>query len=75
MDKWHTNDNSYYATRTCADRGTLFRDNMPINDTTFCEVIIMTAAAIEHNEQARAQDRLNAKTRNINDAMQCLEGY
>lgn len=75
MDKWHTNDNSYYATRTCAAKGTLFRDNMPINDTTFCEVIIMTAAAIEHNEQERVRDRLNAKTRNVNDAMQYLEGY
>lgn len=75
LDKWRTSSGSHYATRTCADKGTLFRNGIPINDTTFCEVTIMTAIAIEHNEQDREQERLNTKARNENDAMQYLKGY
>jgi|BioPla2DNA2_1021312.scaffolds.fasta_scaffold24078_2 hypothetical protein len=75
IKKWHTSDKTHYAARQCARKGTLFREGEPVNDTSFCELSIMTAKAIEHAAEEHMQKIKKANQEKVDEAKDILKGY
>jgi hypothetical protein len=75
MGQWHTIDKTYYASRICAQKGSLFREGEPVNDTTFCELSIETADAVKHAQQERKNDVDKEMKVKADKANELLEGY